>query len=133
MRARTITLLVLLVTALLLPMAPVVHAELEELGHAGDIAEVDGSAIGWWAQSNGNVLVATSQGVVTSYLVLANGTYGEVWSVNTNTTLYGAAWNPATERLALGTSSGASVVSVASGSDLYRLHRLGCRRTDLGP
>jgi len=122
MRARTITLLVLLVTALLLPMAPVVHAELEELGHAGDIAEVDGSAIGWWAQSNGNVLVATSQGVVTSYLVLANGTYGEVWSVNTNTTLYGAAWNPATERLALGTSSGASVVSVAYQEVIYTVY-----------
>ncbi|GIS43604.1 MAG: hypothetical protein Ct9H90mP16_06740 [Candidatus Poseidoniales archaeon] len=36
---------------------------------------------------NGNILIATPEGVVTAYLVHENGTYAEVWSVDTNTSV----------------------------------------------
>ena len=43
-------------------------ASLEELGSAGKVAEFDHAAVGWWVLDNGNVLVATPDGIVTAYM-----------------------------------------------------------------
>lgn len=122
MRIRTPAILAMLLTALLLPLAGSASAELEELGHAGDMAELDGSALGWFEMEDGNLLVPTSQGIVTMYSVLPNGTYGEVWSLDTNATLYSAAWDADTERLAVGTGDGAKVVSTEYQDVIYSVY-----------
>ena len=84
------------------------------------MAEFDHAAIGWWELDNGNILIATPEGVVTAYFVHENGTYAEVWSDDTNTSVNCADFNSAEGLLALGTTSGVVVVSVDYMEELYR-------------
>ena len=95
-------------------------ASLEELGSAGKVAEFDHAAVGWWVLDNGNVLVATPDGIVTAYMVQENGSYAEVWSVDANTSVNCADYNLDEQLLALGTSTGAVVVSIDYMDELYR-------------
>ena len=95
-------------------------ASLEELGSAGKVAEFDHAAIGWWELDNGNILIATPEGIVTAYLVHENGTYAEVWSVDTNTSVNCADFNSNEALLALGTTSVVVVVSIDYMDELYR-------------
>tara|TARA_B100000609_G_scaffold43935_1_gene33699 strand:+ start:744 stop:3104 length:2361 start_codon:yes stop_codon:yes gene_type:complete len=121
MRGRSFCLTIILLCSLLLPVATTpVSASLEELGSAGKVAEFDHAAIGWWELDNGNILIATPEGVVTAYFVHENGTYAEVWSDDTNTSVNCADFNSAEGLLALGTTSGVVVVSVDYMEELYR-------------
>ena len=120
MRARALALFVLLIGALVLPFVPTTSASIEELGSAGKVAEIDYSAIGWWTLDNGNILVATVDGYVIAYSVQANGSYAEVWSVFTNTTHYAGDYNEEDKLLAVGTPSGAVVISIEYMDELYR-------------
>ena len=95
-------------------------ASLEELGSAGKVAEFDHAAVGWWILDNGNILVATPDGIVTAYMVQENGTYAEVWAVDANTSVNCADYNSDEELLALGTSNGVVVVSIDYMDELYR-------------
>ena len=122
MRARgTSAILVILLVSVLLPFAPSASASLDELGHAGEVAELNGSAIGWWELTNGNILSATSQGFVTEYSV-DEEVYTEVWSVDTNATLISAAYSYDMNRLAVGTSNGVIIVSSDYQDILYSLN-----------
>tara|TARA_B100000214_G_scaffold208246_1_gene151013 strand:+ start:5248 stop:7608 length:2361 start_codon:yes stop_codon:yes gene_type:complete len=121
MRGRSFCLTIILLCSLLLPVATTpASASLEELGSAGKVAEFDHAAIGWWELDNGNILIATPEGVVTAYFVHENGTYAEVWSDDTNTSVNCADFNSAEGLLALGTTSGVVVVSVDYMEELYR-------------
>ena len=121
MRGRSFCLTILLLCSLLLPVATTpAAASLEELGSAGKVAEFDHAAIGWWELDNGNILIATPEGVVTAYLVHENGTYAEVWSVDTNTSVNCADFNSNEALLALGTTSVVVVVSIDYMDELYR-------------
>ncbi len=121
MRGRTFSLIFILLCSLLLPVATMpASASLEDLGSAGKVAELDHAAVGWWVLENGNILVATPNGIVTSYLVHENGTYAEVWSVATNTSVNCADFNDDESLLAVGTSNGVVVVSVDYMDELYR-------------
>ena len=121
MRGRSFCLTIILLCSLLLPVATTpAAASLEDLGSAGKVAEFDHAAIGWWELDNGNILIATPEGVVTAYLVHENGTYAEVWSVDTNTSVNCADFNSNEALLALGTTSGVVVVSVDYTAELYR-------------
>ena len=120
MRGRAMTLFFVLLGAIMMPMIPTSSAALEDLGSAGMVAEIDDPTLGWWTLDNGNILVATSNGYVTAYSVQTNGSYAEVWSVNANTTLYSGAYNSVDKLLAVGTSSGAVVVSIEYMDELYR-------------
>ena len=71
---------------------------------------------------NGNILVATSNGFVTAYSVQENGTYAEVWSVFTNSTLYSVSYNDVDLMIAVGTASGVIVVSIDYMAELYRFN-----------
>ena len=119
MRGRTLTMFFLLLGSIVVPFVPTTSASLEELGSAGTIEELDHSALGWWTLDNGNILVATSNGYVTSYSVQTNGSYAEVWSHFTNTTLYNGAYDTTTKLLAVGTASGAIIVSIEYMDELY--------------
>ena len=121
MRGRSFCLTILLLCSLLLPVATTpAAASLEELGSAGKVAEFNHAAIGWWELDNGNILIATPEGVVTAYLVHENGTYAEVWSVDTNTSVNCADFNSNEALLALGTTSVVVVVSIDYMDELYR-------------
>ena len=120
MRGRAVTLFFVLLGALVMPIIPTTSASLEDLGSAGMVAELDDPTLGWWTLDNGNILVATSNGYVTAYSVQMNGSYAEVWSVYANTTLYSGAYNSVDKLLAVGTSSGAVVVSIEYMDELYR-------------
>lgn len=121
MRGRTVSLTFLLVCSLLLPaVSTTASATLEDLGSAGKVAEFDNAAIGWWPLDNGNILIATPDGFVTAYSVMENGSYAEVWTVDTNSTLYGAAYNADEQLLAVGTTIGVVVVSIDYMDELYR-------------
>ncbi|MEC8926742.1 MAG: hypothetical protein VYB17_00605 [Candidatus Thermoplasmatota archaeon] len=120
MRARAMAVFFVLVASLVVPFLPTTSASLEDLGTAGKVAELDAPSIGWWTLDNGNILVATSNGFVTAYSVQTNGSYAEVWNVDANATLYGAAYNSVDKLLAVGTSSGAIVVSIEYMDELYR-------------
>ena len=74
MRGRALVMFILIFGSFLLPLVPTTSASLEELGDAGQVAEIDNSALGWWTLENGNILVATSKGYVTAYSVQENGT-----------------------------------------------------------
>ena len=65
-------------------------------------------------------MIATPEGVVTAYLVHENGTYAEVWSVDTNTSVNCADFNSNEALLALGTTSVVVVVSIDYMDELYR-------------
>ena len=103
-----------------MPLVPTSSATIEDLGSAGTVAELDRSAIGWWTLENGNILIATVDGYVTAYSVQANGSYAEVWSEFTNTTLYSADYNEGDKLLAVGTSTGACIISIEYMEELYR-------------
>ena len=121
MRGRSFCLTIILLCSLLLPVATTpAAASLEELGSAGKVAEFDHAAIGWWELDNGNILIATPEGVVTAYFVHENGTYAEVWSVDTNTSVNCADFNSNEALLALGTTSVVVVVSIDYMDELYR-------------
>ena len=120
MRARAFTLFVILLGAVIMPLVPTSSATVEDLGSAGTVAELDRSAIGWWTLENGNILVATVDGYVTAYSVQTNGSYAEVWSEFTNATLYSADYNEDDKLLAVGTSSGACIISIEYMEELYR-------------
>ncbi|MDP7328333.1 MAG: hypothetical protein QF612_00635 [Candidatus Thalassarchaeaceae archaeon] len=120
MRARAIALFFVLLSSLVMPLLPTSSASIEDLGTAGKVAELDAPSIGWWTLDNGNILVATSNGLVTAYSVQTNGSYAEVWTVDANTTLYGGAYNSVDKLLAVGTSSGAVVVSIEYMDEIYR-------------
>ena len=121
MRGRSFCLTIILLCSLLLPVATTpAAASLEDLGSAGKVAEFDHAAIGWWELDNGNILIATPEGVVTAYLVHENGTYAEVWSVDTNTSVNCADFNSNEALLALGTTSVVVVVSIDYMDELYR-------------
>ena len=120
MRGRAVTLFFVLLSSLMIPFLPTTAASLEDLGTAGEVAELNDPSLGWWTLENGNILVATYNGYVTAYSVQMNGSYAEVWSVDTNTTLYGGAYNSVDKLLAVGTSSGAVVVSIEYMDELYR-------------
>ncbi|MEE2747704.1 MAG: hypothetical protein VX473_04465, partial [Candidatus Thermoplasmatota archaeon] len=120
MRARAVALVFLLIGSIAIPFIPTSAASIEELGSAGTVTEFDHSAIGWWTLDNGNILVASTDGLVIAYSVLNNGSYGEVWSVDLNTTLYGADFNQDGTLLAVGTSSGACIISIDYKEELYR-------------
>ena len=120
MRARAFALFAILFGAIALPLMPTTSATIEDLGTAGTVAELDRSAIGWWTLENGNILVASMDGYVTAYAVQNNGSYAEVWSEFTNETLYSAAYNEDDKLLAVGTSSGACVISIDYMEELYR-------------
>ena len=121
MRGQSFSLTIILLCSFLLPLATTpASASLEELGSAGKVAEFDHAAIGWWELDNGNVLIATPEGIVTAYLVHENGTYAEVWSVDTNTSVNCADLKSDEELLALGTTTGVVVVSVGYMEELYR-------------
>ena len=120
MRARAFTIFVILLGALVMPLVPTSSATIEDLGSAGTVAELDRSAIGWWTLENGNILIATVDGYVTAYSVQANGSYAEVWSEFTNTTLYSADYNEGDKLLAVGTSTGACIISIEYMEELYR-------------
>ena len=120
MRGRAVTLFFVLLGALVMPIIPTTSASLEDLGSAGMVAELDDPTLGWWTLDNGNILVATSNGYVTAYSVQTNGSYAEVWSVYANTTLYSGSYNSVDKLLAVGTSSGAVVVSIEYMDELYR-------------
>ncbi|MAR61839.1 MAG: hypothetical protein CMA40_04630 [Euryarchaeota archaeon] len=121
MRGRSFCLTIILLCSLLLPVATTpAAASLEELGSAGKVAEFNHAAIGWWELDNGNILIATPEGVVTAYLVHENGTYAEVWSVDTNTSVNCADFNSNEALLALGTTSVVVVVSIDYMDELYR-------------
>ena len=113
-------LIFVLLGALVMPLIPTTSASLEDLGTAGMVAELDDPTLGWWTLDNGNILVATSNGYVIAYSVQMNGSYAEVWSVNANTTLYSGAYNSVDKLLAVGTSSGAVVISIEYMDELYR-------------
>ena len=94
MRGRAIAMFALVFGSFLLPLVPTTSASLEELGDAGQVAEIDHSALGWWTLNHtGNILVASTNGFVTAYSVQANGSYAEVWSEYVNETLYSASYN----------------------------------------
>jgi hypothetical protein len=120
MRARAIVLFFLLIGSLTVPLLPTSTASIEDLGSAGEVAELEHTAIGWWTLDNGNILIASSAGLVSVYSVMNNGSYGEVWNVDLNTTLYGADYNPDEQLVVVGTSSGAIVVSIDYMDELYR-------------
>ena len=120
MRARAFALFAILLGALVMPLLPVTSASIEDLGSAGKVAELDHSAIGWWTLDNGNILVATVNGYVTAYSVQLNGSYAEVWSEFTNATLYAGDYNEEDKLLAVGTSTGAVVISIEYMEELYR-------------
>ncbi|MAR62036.1 MAG: hypothetical protein CMA40_05650, partial [Euryarchaeota archaeon] len=121
MRGRTFSLIFILLCSLLLPVTTTpASASLEELGSAGKVVELDHAAVGWWVLDNGNILVATPDGFVTSYLDQDNGTYAEVWSVDTNTSVNCADYNDDQSLLAIGTSDGVVVVSVDYMDEIYR-------------
>ena len=120
MRERAMAIFFLLLGSLVIPFIPTTSASLEDLGSAGKVAELDNSALGWWILDNGNILVATPNGNVTAFSVQTDGSYADVWSVNTNTTLYSGAYNEAEKLLAVGTSSGAIVISIEYMEELYR-------------
>ena len=120
MRARAFALFAIILSAVALPLIPTTSATIEDLGTAGKVADLDRSAIGWWTLENGNILVATVNGYVTAYAVQSNGSYAEVWSEFTNETLYSASYNEDDKLLAVGTSSGACVISIEYMEELYR-------------
>jgi len=120
MRARAFALFALLFGAIALPLIPTASASIEDLGTAGKVADIDQSAIGWWTLENGNILVASLDGYVTAYAVQDNGSYAEVWSEFTNETHYSASYNEDDKLLAVGTSSGACVISIEFMEELYR-------------
>ena len=120
MRARAFALFAILLSAVALPLIPTTSATIEDLGTAGKVADLDHSAIGWWTLENGNILVATVNGYVTAYAVQSNGSYVEVWSEFTNETLYSASYNEDDKLLAVGTASGACVISIEYMEELYR-------------
>ena len=120
MRARAFALFAILLSAVTLPLIPTTSATIEDLGTAGKVADLDHSAIGWWTLENGNILVATVNGYVTAYAVQSNGSYAEVWSEFTNETLYSASYNEDDKLLAVGTASGACVISIEYMEELYR-------------
>jgi len=120
MRARAMALFFVLLGALVMPLIPTTSGSLEDLGTAGMVAELDDPTLGWWTLDNGNILVATSNGYVIAYSVQMNGSYAEVWSVYANTSLYSGAYNSVDKLLAVGTSSGAVVVSIEYMDELYR-------------
>jgi hypothetical protein len=120
MRARAFTLFVILLGALVMPLLPTTSASIEDLGAAGKVAELDYSAIGWWSLENGNILVATVDGYVIAYSVQTNGSYAEVWSVFTNSTLYAGDYNEEDKLLAIGSPDGAIVISIDYMDELYR-------------
>ncbi len=120
MRARAFAILFILIGALAVPVLPTSSASIEELGSAGTVAELDHASVGWWTLDNGNVLVATTDGRVIAYSVLNNGTYAEVWSVDTNTTVYSANYNHVEKLLAIGTTTGACIISIDYQDELYR-------------
>ena len=122
MRGRAIAMFVLVFGSFLLPLVPTASASLEELGDAGQVAEIDHSALGWWTLDNGNILVASSNGFVTAYSVQENGSYAEVWSENVNETLYSASYNDIDKLVAVGTVSGVVVVSIEYMEELYRFN-----------
>jgi hypothetical protein len=122
MRGRALAMFILIFGSFLLPLVPTTSASLEELGDAGQVAEIDNSALGWWTLQNGNILVATSNGFVTAYSVQENGTYAEVWSVFTNSTLYSVSYNDVDLMIAVGTASGVIVVSIDYMAELYRFN-----------
>jgi len=120
MRARAFTVFVILLGSLVMPLLPTTSASIEDLGAAGKVAELDYSAIGWWSLENGNILVATVDGYVIAYSVQTNGSYAEVWSVFTNSTLYAGDYNEEDKLLAIGTPNGAIVISIDYMDELYR-------------
>lgn len=120
MRGRAMALFFVLLGSLVIPFLPTTSASLEDLGTAGMVAELNDPSIGWWTLDNGNILVATSNGFVTAYSVQTDGSYAEVWTVNANTSLFGGAYNSVDKLLAVGTSSGAVVVSIEYMDELYR-------------
>ena len=120
MRGQAVTLFFVLLSSLMIPFLHTTSASLEDLGTAGEVAELNDPSLGWWTLENGNILVATSNGYVTAYSVQMNGSYAEVWTVNANTTLYSGAYNTVDKLLAVGTSSGAIVVSIEYMDELYR-------------
>ena len=120
MRARAFTIFMILLGALAMPLVPTTSASIEDLGSAGTVGELDRSAIGWWTLENGNILVASVDGYVIAYSVQENGSYAEVWSEFTNETLYSASYNEDDKLLAVGTSSGACVISIEYMQELYR-------------
>ena len=119
MRARLVhSILLLLLTSLLLPIVPPASATLTEMGHAGEVAELEESALGWWNLDNGNVLYASESGNVTEYSV-TNNVYTEVWTYDINKTLYGASSINDDGLIAFGTDGGATVISVDYQDKLY--------------
>jgi hypothetical protein len=118
MRARMATVLTLLIASLLFPQVPMASAQLEELGHAGRVTELEGSALGWWTMEDGNVLYASVQGDVIEYSV-TDDIYTEVWSKSINKTLLSSAYNSEEKLIAFGTDTGAIVVSIEYRDVLY--------------
>ena len=97
--------LLLFFTALLLPFVPPTSATLKEMGHAGQVAELDETAIGWWNLENGNVLYASESGNVTEFSV-NNNVYTEQWTYDINKTLNGASSINDEHNIAFGTNEG---------------------------
>ena len=121
MRGRTLSITLILFCSLLMPLVSTpASATLEDLGTAGKVTEFDHNAIGWWQLDNGNILIVTETGNVTAYTVDENGSYAEVWTEDTNTSVNGAAYNVDQKMLALGTTSGVVVVSIDYMEELYR-------------
>ncbi|MEE3083823.1 MAG: hypothetical protein VX320_07050 [Candidatus Thermoplasmatota archaeon] len=112
--------LLLFFTSLMLPLVPPASATLKEMGHAGRVAELDESAIGWWNLENGNVLYASESGNVTEYSV-SNNVYTEEWTFDINKTLYGASSINDEHNIAFGTEDGATVISTDYKDKLYSI------------
>ena len=110
--------LLLFFTALLLPFVPPTSAALKEMGHAGQVAELDETAIGWWNLENGNVLYASESGNVTEFSV-NNNVYTEQWTYDINKTLNGASSINDEHNIAFGTDEGAVVISTEYKDKLY--------------
>ena len=118
------TVFALFLVSTLTPLVSTATAEIEDLGHAGDIATFSGSGLGWWDLGDGTVLYASIDGNITVYSVNGNE-YTETWSVDVNKTLYSGAFNPSTNRIAFGSGEGATIVSIDYEDILYHISMSG--------
>ena len=122
MRARTLVILSLFLFAILLPLAPVASAELDELGAAGVVDEMPGRALDWWVLQNGNILYANASAVVSVWNT-SGGVYTEMITIDANVPSASVAiYDPVANVVALGHGTGVEVVSLDYEDVLYSIN-----------
>lgn len=122
MLARSLSILSLFLFAILLPLAPVASAELDELGTAGVVDEMPGRALDWWVLSNGDILYANASAIVSVWNSSWGG-YTEIITIDADVPSASvAAYDPVANVVALGHDNGVEVVSLDYEDVLYSIN-----------